>query len=54
MDNLLKEMISKDHMTNDTQYNEGLKKLRRYGVRHWDNDVRYYLYCNGVGCWKQR
>ena len=51
MDNLLKEMISSDHMTNDTKYNEGLRKLRRYGSMCWDEDVRYYLYCNGMGCW---
>ena len=48
----MESLISKDHMTNDAQYNNGLKKLRFYGIKYWDDDVHYYLYCNGIGCWK--
>lgn len=51
MNHSLKEIIRQDHQTNDTQYNKGLKKLQIYGVTYFDEDVRYYLYCNGIGCW---
>ena len=51
MEHLLKEMINKDHMVKDISYNSGLKKLRLYGVSYLDDDVRYYLYCNGIGSW---
>lgn len=52
MENLLKEMIDKDHITNDARYNDGLRKLRLYGVNYRDSNVDYYLYCNGFGYWK--
>jgi hypothetical protein len=53
MKDSLKEMAMKDHMTNDTQYNRGLERLRLIGSDYWfwNDDVRYYLYCNGIGHW---
>ena len=57
MEKIIKEMIKNDHITRDTQYNNGLKKLRENEITHFfgilnNDDVRYYLYCNGIGCWK--
>ena len=51
---LLKEIASLDRMTNDVQYNRGLQKLREGGITilDWNDDIRYYAYCNGLGCWK--
>ena len=51
---LLKEIASVDHMTNDVQYNRGLKNLREGGITilNWNDDIRYYAYCNGIGYWK--
>ena len=51
---LLKEIASLDRMTNDVQYNRGLQKLREGGITilDWTDDIRYYAYCNGIGCWK--
>lgn len=54
MDHSLKEMIRKDNITNDYQYNKGLDKLRLYGINYRDIDVYYYLYCNGIGSWHYR
>ena len=54
MEHTLKDLVIKDNMTNDTQYYSGLKKLRQYGVMFRDDDVYYYLYCNGIGCRRYR
>lgn len=31
----LKQMAYQDHMTNDAQYNRGLKRLRAVGSHYW-------------------
>ena len=51
---LLKEIASVDHMTNDIQYNRGLQTLRKGGITilDYNDDICYYAYCNGIGCWK--
>ena len=50
----LKQMAYQDHMTNDAQYNRGLKRLRAVGSHYWqwNDDVYYYLYCNGIGYYR--
>ena len=47
--NTIDQLAEKDHYTNDTQYNAGLKLLRKNGYLYicGHPDVEYYCKCNG-------
>lgn len=47
--NAIDQLAEKDHYTNDTQYNAGLKLLRENGYLYicGHPDVEYYCKCNG-------
>ncbi len=47
--NAIDQLAEKDHYTNDTQYNAGLKLLRENGYLYvcGHTDVKYYCKCNG-------
>lgn len=47
--NAIDQLAEKDHSTNDTRYNAGLKLLRENGYLYicGHPDVEYYCKCNG-------
>ena len=46
----IEEFARNDHRTNDTQYNNGLRKVKQYGLTGFlfDKDVQYWLMCNNI------
>ncbi len=49
MESLIDKLAIKDHLTNDMQYNRGLKLIRENGYLYvcGNPNVKYYCMCNG-------
>lgn len=46
---VIDDIAKHDHMTQDVTYNKGLRKIRQvgYDMCSTDQDVKYYIFCNG-------
>lgn len=53
-DKLINNVAAQDHMTNDSNYNDGLKLIRKFGYGQVSTreEVKYWRMCNQgiVGC----
>lgn len=47
---MIMKMAREDHLSKDTQYNNGLKAIRNFGYEHvvGNPDVEYWCMCNNL------